>query len=176
MTEITLQHRACSPCLAEILLWEQAAWQAGTACPASPWDFSVASLQTAHLPGSSLSTLHMGVAHTRALFFLPRFSEAVLPFHQWALGDSFPSEGFTSVDGTGLKGGSPALSPVKQLQSSKGCHRLCQKGHEWALLLCQHGPLYRAQLVRENQTKASECTAISDTCRVHCNGQVPDSA
>lgn len=72
----------CSPCLAETLLWEQAAWQAGTACPASLWHFSVASLGTAHLPGSSLSTLHIGPAHTRALFSLPRFGEAILPFHQ----------------------------------------------------------------------------------------------
>lgn len=133
MTGMTFQHRACSLCLAETLLGEQAAWQAVTACPASPWDFSVGSLGTAPLPGSSLSALHMGPAHTMALFSLPRFGAAVLPFPQGALGDSFPREGFTSENGTGLKETreDPLLSLlVKQLQSSKGCHRPCQKRHE----------------------------------------------
>lgn len=170
---MTLQHRACFPCLAETLLWEQAVWRSGTACPASPWDFSVAPLGTAHLPGSWF-TQHP--AYGSYIYQGPLFSSQVQWSHitlpQGALGDSFPSEGFTSEDRTALKKTreDPLLFPlVKQLQSSKVCHRSCQKGHEWALLLCQHGPLCRAQLIRENQTKASECTAISDMYRVHCN-------
>lgn len=101
---MTLQHRACFPCLAETLLWEQAVWWSGTACPASPWDFSVAPLGTAHLPGSWF-TQHP--AYGSYIYQGPLFSSQVQWSHitlpQGALGDSFPSEGFTSEDRTALK-------------------------------------------------------------------------
>lgn len=102
----------------------------------------------------------MGAACTRALFSHPRFSEAILlqiTFHQWAFGDSLPSEAFTNGDQAELKkkqkgGEDLPLSPqAKQLQISKGCRRPCQKGREWTLLICQPGLLCRAQPIRKNQ-------------------------
>lgn len=111
---MTLQYRACSPCLSATLLWEQAAWQARKACPAGPWDFSVTSLRDCPLATEFTQHPTYGSCmHQGPLFSSQVRWSHIAPdtFHQWALGDSFPSVGFTSGDGTGLKKAEGRLPP-----------------------------------------------------------------
>lgn len=133
----------------------------------------------------SLKTLHRGAAHTRTLFSLLQFrsNTATDACLQRAFEDSLPNRG-SYQRGWGWakrkkKRGcvcvcvceSPTLSSSKAVaESSKGCCRPCQKGREWALLLCQRGSLCRAQLIRKNQTEVSGSVLCHTCVGLHCRG------